>query len=147
VKLLRWETYLKSRSHFGQVSGGILKVNGPLLRAKLEIRPDPGSNWRRTAHIFSMFSTRGTVVKGARHTINKRRSDHYEKPIEFRPHTPLELRPIHSSSRWTFKRSPALPTEHPKAVFGEVFCLRFISYTVFDPDEINICMLVLGCLM
>ncbi|KAH8586240.1 heterokaryon incompatibility protein-domain-containing protein [Bisporella sp. PMI_857] len=150
VKLLKWETYLKSTSLFGEVSGGILRVIGPLLHVKLEIKPNPESNWRRnTTYRFSMLSTGRAKLKGVDHTIEKCRTNQYQELIDFRPDTPLELHLIRSSSQrgqWTFKRSSDLPNEHPKAIFGEVYCLRFIDHTIYDPDELGICMLVLGCL-
>ncbi|KAE8449560.1 hypothetical protein EG329_007890 [Mollisiaceae sp. DMI_Dod_QoI] len=150
VKLVKWETHLKSTSLFGGVSGGILRVTGPLLHMKLEIKPNPESTWRRnTTYRFSMLSTGRAKLKGVDHTIEKRRTNQYQEFIDFRPDTPLELHSICSSSqrgRWSLRRSSDLPNEHPKAIFGEIYCLRFIDHTIYDPDEISISMLVLGCL-
>ena len=139
--LLEAKINLRGRNPFGEVSGGLLKLSGCLVKTRLDITPGT-YGWRDSnsyqftplldgtgASIFLIMEPSGT-------------SDYTENP-RFHPDTTLELRSLSDQVTQTIKRSVKPVDDIPDAFSGIVHCLRLVPES-WRGDNI-ILMLVLGC--
>ncbi|KAF2827445.1 HET-domain-containing protein [Ophiobolus disseminans] len=152
VTLLGAETQLLRSNPFGEVTGGFLRVEGVLLKVRLNITPKtPLSTWKtRPSHNWEVLSIGGRVHEELEAAIKE--TETVGQGIRFAPDTPLELAPSTEASRMSteenYRRSSRSNQSAIKPMSGVAYCLRFLKRPVpaISSTTTSVSLLVLACL-